>query len=78
MSSLSNAVTLKKPASVSKNLLPPSSGLGIPCGKDGVGEQLTRLCERTNGRWWCQEGSANILNRKMRKIIFKNEKNSIR
>ena len=51
VSSLSNAVTfIRRPVSVSKNLLPPSSRLGIPCGKDGLLEQPMRLCKRTNGR----------------------------
>jgi len=49
-------------------MLPPSSGLGIPCGKDGLREQGTQLCELANDRWWCQEGTANFLGRKMRKI----------
>jgi hypothetical protein len=70
VSSLNDAVTFikKKCQCFKKNLLPPSSGLGIPCGKDGLREQCMRLCERANGRRWCQEGTANMLGKKMREI----------
>jgi hypothetical protein len=54
-------------------MLPPSSGLGIQCRKDGVREQRMRLCEQANGRRWCQEGTADIFCRKFRKNKFDKE-----